>query len=156
MITYEGDTVAEWGRGDLPELFEEIDSPIRKPIFAYRLSVMTHIAEETVNDNEYHFRTVISDAMGKGLAKAEDNAFINGTGIDEPTGILHETDGAEIGVTASELTYDAVTQLFFSLDKDFRANAKWIMNDETAMQLRLLKTDNGIPLESQYRYYLLA
>lgn len=146
IYSYEGDTAAQWGRGDLPELFEEIDSPIKKPIEAYRLSVMTHIAEETALDNEYHFRTVISEAIGKGLANAEDNAFINGTGVDEPTGILHETDGAEIGVTVPELTFDTVTQLFFSLDKEFRTNAKWILNDETALQLRLLKSENGVPL----------
>ncbi|EGO2587019.1 phage major capsid protein [Enterococcus faecalis] len=49
-------------------------------------------------------------------------------------------------MTSSEITYDTITQLFFSLDKDYRKNAKWLMNDETAMQLRQLKSDSGMPL----------
>ncbi len=37
--------------------------------------------------------------LGKSFGKAEDNAFINGTGADELTGILHHTDGAKTALT---------------------------------------------------------
>lgn len=58
----------------------------------------------------------------------------------ELKGLLHS---AEIGVTASTLTADAVIELFFSLDKQYRRNAVWVMNDETAMTLRMLKDSAG-------------
>ena len=58
----------------------------------------------------------------------------------EPKGLLHS---AEIGVTASTLTADAVIELFFSLDKQYRKNAVWVMNDETAMTLRMLIDSTG-------------
>lgn len=81
MYAYDNDTSALWGR--LPELFDEIDSPVKKPIFSYRLSLMTHLPEEEVYNEQFNFETTIMTAMGKGFAKAENNTFINGTGVDE-------------------------------------------------------------------------
>ena len=37
-------------------------------------------------------------------------------------------------------------QLYFSLDKEYRKNAVWLMNDETALSLRMLKDSAGYPL----------
>lgn len=48
--------------------------------------------------------------------------------------------------TAPVLTYDEVVKLYFSLDKDLRANATWMMSDEMAMKLRSIKDSNGYPL----------
>ncbi len=48
--------------------------------------------------------------------------------------------------TAPVLTYDEVVKLFFSLDKDLRVNATWMMSDEMAMKLRNIKDSNGYPL----------
>ena len=59
-----------------------------------------------------------------------------------PTGILSE-NGAEVGVTTSGITFDDIVRLFFSVDKKYRGNASWLMNDETALTLRLLKDENG-------------
>ena len=52
----------------------------------------------------------------------------------------------EVGVTTAAITFDDVVHLFFSLDKDYRTNAAWVMNDETALALRLLKDKDGNPL----------
>gem|GEM_PF-6326883 len=58
-IYYENDAVALWGKSDLPELYDEIDSPVKKPVFAHSLSLMTHLPTENVQDDEYNFETVI-------------------------------------------------------------------------------------------------
>ena len=78
--------------------------------------------------------------FGHCFGRAEENICLNGIGQAEPKGLLHF---AEIGVTASTLTADAVIELFFSLDKQYRRNAIWVMNDETAMTLRMLKDSAG-------------
>ena len=81
--------------------------------------------------------------FAKNFGKAEDNAFINGTGVDEPTGNLHESNGADVGVTTETLTYDDVISLYFSVEKKYRKNAVWMMNDSTALALRTLKDAKG-------------
>jgi len=57
-------------------------------------------------------------------------------------------DGAEIDVMASSISYNTMTQLYFSVDKDYRKNGKWLMNDEVAMQLRLIESENSAPLST--------
>ena len=61
----------------------------------------------------------------------------------EPTGILHNTDGAKTALTAETLTYDDVISLYFSVDKEYRRNGIWLMNDKTALALRKLKDIDG-------------
>lgn len=72
-----------------------------------------------------------------------DEAFINGTGKEEPTGILNDENGADTALTAETLNYDAVIDLYFSVDKEYRKNGIWLMNDKTALTLRKLKDADG-------------
>ena len=52
--------------------------------------------------------------FAKRFGKAEETAFVNASGDEMPTGILHDTDGADVGVTADALTFDDVVALYFS------------------------------------------
>ena len=77
------------------------------------------------------------------FAKAEDRYFISGSGVDEPVGLLHATEGAENGASANQLSYDAVIDLYYSVKPEYRRNGVWLMNDETAQTLKKLKDDAG-------------
>jgi HK97 family phage major capsid protein len=77
---------------------------------------------------------------------AEERGCITGTGEFTPYGLLHDEFGAEVGTTTETLTYDSVVALYFSLDAQYRKNAVWVMNDRTALALRSLKSDDGLPL----------
>ena len=60
-----------------------------------------------------------------------------------PTGILDKENGAQVGVTDDAITFDNIISLYFPLDTEYRKNTTWLMNDETALTLRLLKDENG-------------
>ena len=60
-----------------------------------------------------------------------------------PTGLLCPGKGAETALTTDTVTYDNVVKLFFSLKPEYRDNALWLMNDETAFLLRTLKDGAG-------------
>ena len=47
--------------------------------------------EDFVRDAVFSLERYLIGRFAKNFGKAEENAFINGTGVDEPTGILHET-----------------------------------------------------------------
>lgn len=86
----------------------------------------------------------LSAQMGISLPKAYELVKTPGfpiirIGADEPTGIFHNTDGAKIALTSETLTYDDVIYLYFSVDKEYRRNGIWLMNDKTALALRKLK-----------------
>ena len=83
------------------------------------------------------------DSIAKSFGAMEDAAYVNGKGDIQPVGLLHNTRGAEVGVTTADLTYENVVKLYFSVKPEYRKNAVWLMNDETAYYLRTLKDEGG-------------
>ena len=46
-----------------------------------------------------------------------------------PIGILNDTNGAEVGVTSTKLTFNDVIALYFSLKPEYRIKGSWLIND---------------------------
>ena len=120
-----------------------------KTIESYKLASIVTLDEDFVNDAGFDIEKYLTQKLGKLFGKAEDNAFINGTGADEPIGILHNTDGAKTALTVETLTYDDVISLYFSVDKEYRRKGIWLMNDKTALALRKLKDNDSNYLWNQ-------
>lgn len=70
-----------------------------------------------VEDTRFDLAGYVYREFGHCFGRAEENVCLNGVGLTEPKGLLHTAD---VGVTASTLTADAVIELFFSLDKKYR------------------------------------
>ena len=108
-----------------------------------KIGAILRLPTEFVYDASFDLETYLANRIGKAFGKAEDKAYILGNGTSEPTGILDATAGAEVGLYSAALCADDITDMFFSLDKEYRDNATWIMNDETALYLRKTKDDSG-------------
>lgn len=128
--------------GEIP-IYDGMEDFTEKGVNSYKLAAFVRLDEDFVRDAAFDIETHVTDRLAFNFAQAEDNSFINGTGAGEPTGILHEKDGAEIGVTTSSLSYDDVIALYFSVDKKYRKKGVWLMNDKTALALRTLKDKDG-------------
>lgn len=96
-----------------------------------------------LHDNQHIFEPYLTDRLVKNFCRAEEDGFINGTGVAMPTGILAAEGGAEVGATTTAITYEDVVKLFFSAKPEYRKNGIWLMNSETALVLRTLKDDGG-------------
>jgi HK97 family phage major capsid protein len=84
-------------------------------------------------------------ALGRGMGKD----LVNGTGTNQPQGVL--TGAANSGYStgsATSLTLDDFTGIFFSVDRTYRASPKcrWVMNDATYKLVRQATDSNGRPL----------
>lgn len=125
---------------------ESADTVTQFALESYKLASLTRLKQSFVSDNKFDLENYLKNEFARRFGREEENAFINGDGMDAPTGILHPTEGAEVGVTAAgndAITYDEVIKLYFSLDMHYRKNAVWVINDETALYLRTLKDTNG-------------
>ena len=129
-------------QGEIP-LYENIDNFTRHRLNTYKLATFTKVDEDFVRDATFNFEDYLIGRISRTVGRTETNAFINGTGVDMPTGILNVTGGAEIGVSTSALSYDDVIKLFFSVKAEYRENAVWLMSDETTLKLRTLKDSDG-------------
>lgn len=115
------------------------------PVFSEssKLASIIKIEEQFARDNHFDIQNYLVDRLSKTFARAEEDAFINGSGSGAPYGIIGSKEGAETGVETVDLTYDDVIALYFSLEKEYRQEGVWLMNDETAYRLRTMKDDAG-------------
>ena len=113
------------------------------PVERNKLAIMLRLTTEFIADAAFDLESYMVKRLAKAFARAEDKAFITGSGDQEPTGLLHDTVGAEIGSGTTALSYDSIIDLYFSVKPEYRKNGVWLMNDETALALKKLKDDAG-------------
>ena len=112
-------------------------------ISAYKLATMIKVSDELLHDSVFDVASYIAREFAHRIGAAEEEAFFTGNGTGKPTGLLHTTGGAEVGVTAKSttaLTFDEVMDLFYSLRAPYRRSAVFLTNDATMKALRQLKT----------------
>lgn len=108
----------------------------------HKLACISVLDSNFVHDTGFNISDYLTRDFARIFGKAEEDAFLNGDGIGKPKGVLHATEGADVGVTAASATdiaFDEIHKLYFSLKPEYRSNAIWVMNDETALALRELK-----------------
>lgn len=112
---------------------------------AHKLGTLIKVSEELLNDSAFDLMAYLSDEFGRRLGNAEEQAFLTGTGTNQPTGILTDTNGTSAGSTAAKtdtLTFDDLIDLFYSLKAPYRQNAVFLMSDDTIKIIRKLKDKN--------------
>lgn len=112
---------------------------------AHKLGTLIKVSEELLNDSAFDLMTYLSGEFGRRLGNAEEQAFLTGTGTNQPTGILTDTNGASAGSTAAKtdtLTFDDLIDLFYSLKAPYQQNAIFLMSDDTVKAIRKLKDKN--------------
>lgn len=110
---------------------------------AHKLHVAIKVTEELLFDNFFGLENYIIDQFGKALANAEEDAFLNGTGVGQPLGLFADKGGGTVANTVTALTTDAAIGLVYALKRPYRKNASFIINDQLIAQLRTLKDNNG-------------
>ena len=144
IFAYDSDDTAEFvpefGSIDVKSVADDFT---KISVNTRKVATLLKASSEFVHDASFDFEGYLVKRLAKAFAKTEDAGFVTGDGEDEPIGILDDTAGAEVGVTSESITYDDIIRLYFSVDKDYRKNAVWLMNDDTALTLRTLKDENG-------------
>ncbi len=136
--------IASWiAPGESIPVFDGVGDFTRYAVESYKLANIIRLDGDFVRDAAFDFEDYLTDRLGRNFGLAEEDAFLNGTGEHMPTGLLHPTNGAAVGVTAEAIAVDDMIALFFSVDREYRKNAVWMMNDKTALHLRTLKDASG-------------
>lgn len=115
----------------------------RGPEGAVQLLKTAAVTEELLYDNAFNLESYIIDMFGKALANAEEDAFLNGSGVGQPLGLFAATGGGTTAISTASLTADDVIKLVYALKRPYRKNAKFIMNDQTIASIRQRKDNNG-------------
>ncbi|MEG0944665.1 MAG: phage major capsid protein [Angelakisella sp.] len=111
---------------------------------AHKLHVAIKVTEELLYDNAFNLESYIIEQFGKALANAEEDSFLNGTGVGQPLGLFAETGGGQVAETlTAALKADDLFNLIYALKRPYRKDASFIMNDRTIATIRKFKDNNG-------------
>lgn len=129
--------------GDYPESDEAFG---QVQLDAHKVGTLIKVSEELLQDSAFDLESYIASEFSRRIGDKEEDAFLNGDGSAKPTGILHDTLGGQVGVTAASaaaITADELVDLYYSLKAPYRKNAVWILNDATIRLIRKLKSVEG-------------
>lgn len=131
--------VPEDGSIDVKDIEDDFT---RIQVGRHKLATLLRLPMDFVSDAAFDLESYLVKRLARAFAKAEDRAFIFGSGVNEPIGLLDDEAGAETGVSAT-MSYDSMIDLYFSVKPEYRKRGVWLMNDETALTLKKLKDDAG-------------
>ena len=142
--------VASHGSGSWIEEEQQIpesdDAFTQVSLSAHKFATMIRISRELLNDSAFDMAAYIAHEFVRRAGAAEEEAIISGDGSHKPIGLLHDTLGAGVGVTAASataITADELIDLQHSIKSGYRRKACWIMNDATIKAIRKLKDGQG-------------
>ena len=124
----------------------------------YELSAMPKASQRLLDDSAFDVEGWLANRIADRFARAEASAFVNGDGADKPTGFLTHTKIANASWSWGNLGYvatgaagdfaavnasDAIVDLVYALNAEYRANATFVMNSKTAGAVRKMKDADG-------------
>lgn len=118
----------------------------QKTIVAHKLCALIKVSEELLNDSAFDLESYFNQEFARRIGEAEEEAFVIGDGSAKPYGIFDDSEGGEVGVTATStvtITADELIDLYYSLKAPYRKNGVWLLNDSTVNSIRKLKDSNG-------------
>lgn len=124
----------------------------QETLSAFKLGCMVKVTNELLHDSAFDIASYIAQRFGVRFGNAEEDAFINGTGVSTnpqttpsmPTGILTTLSASAGNTTANAQTvhFDNIYKLYYSLKSPYRRKASFLCNETLLLQLMLIKDRN--------------
>lgn len=108
----------------------------------YRESAIT---QQMINTKELDLEAFIKDDISETMTDAVEDAIFNGTGTDQPTGLIGgiKTTNKITVATRGEITVEDLKKAKAKIKQAIVSKAKWFMNSETFLVIDLMKDANG-------------
>ena len=101
------------------------------------------MSNDLIEDSAFDILGISSELLAEAFTLDENNAFINGSGVGRPMGMLTQVDGdgpaSVVSGSGSTLTADGIIDLIYALPAQYEANAVTIMSKATEKVIRKLK-----------------
>ncbi len=130
----------------------------RITIRLHELSAMPKASQRLLDDSAFDIEGWLADRIADKFARAEAEAFISGDGVDKPKGFLSHPTTSNASWVWDTLGYiptgrsgdfnatnpsDAIIELVYALDAQYRAKGTFVMNSKTAGAVRKMKDADG-------------
>lgn len=110
-------------------------------------SKLVRVSVQLLQDSAFNLDAWLPTKLGERIGRAVNAHYTNGTGTDQPEGILAGAGLGVSGSSATTVTYDELVELEHSIDPAYRlTGAQWMFNDATLAAIKALTDNDGRPL----------
>jgi HK97 family phage major capsid protein len=116
---------------------------------AKKLTAYTEVPNELRRDSAITVEALLSDIFPQAIAWFEDIAFLSGTGVGEPLGVLNSLNSAivlqakESGQATGTILWENLVGMFSRMLPSSLGNAVWIVSPDTFPQLATMALSVG-------------
>lgn len=114
---------------------------------AKKLACYTEVPNELLQDSIISFDTFINQLFPLAIAYFEDAAFLAGSGVGQPQGVLsspaYVSVAAESGQTAGTIAWDNIVKMYSRMLPASLGSAVWVANIDTFPQLATMALNVG-------------
>lgn len=131
--------------GELQTKPEDQPSFAAAEVVANTAAVIVRVSDELVEDSVFDLEGYLSTLAAEAKVEGEEAAFIGGTGVTQPWGILTRLNSetatpnryttASVGVLAA----DDFIKAYYALKARYRRQAAWVLGTQAIIAARLLK-----------------
>ncbi len=118
----------------------------KKNIPVYELYAQPKATQKLIDDSSIDIEKWLAGKLADNFSRKENTAFVSGTGVSQPRGILTYASGTnwgqiqQVGTGSSGvITSDSLITLYYTLKEPYTVNATFLMNRATTQAVRLLK-----------------
>jgi len=112
-------------------------------LVAYKLAGYTQASDELLDDSAVALESLLKGLFRNAISLREDFAFLRGTGVGQPQGILNS--GALIAEsrdTANEINFGDLTEMYEHMLPSSLSNAYWVVSQTALAQLFEMQDPN--------------
>lgn len=136
-----------WGNSTTPVNDSESAYIERVAIEAFELTAQPKATQQLIEDSCIDLEAWLADRLSYAFMDAEDDAFINGPGVNAPTGILSYRSDVLTRVKSTskvdgEILADDIFALYYDLNETYTKKATFLTNREVIQRLRTIKDKN--------------
>jgi HK97 family phage major capsid protein len=109
-------------------------------------SKIVRVHRDLLQDNGVKVEGLLAKWLGKRIGRIQANYFIDGTGTNEPEGIMTNITVGATSDTTGSFTFDDLIELEMSVDPYYRERGVYILSDNALKTARLLKDNDDRPI----------
>lgn len=121
----------------------------RREFKPYRLAKLIKLSKTLMRHAPMAERTIMDEMIYR-IGTAQENAYLNGSGTNQPLGVftasangIPTTRDVATGNTTTTVSFDGLINAKYSIKEQYIRGASWIMHRDLAKTLALIKDTNG-------------
>jgi HK97 family phage major capsid protein len=132
--------------GETSPIPESYPSTTQRSMGGFKYGFASVVSYEFATDQVLDLVGFLVGDAGPAIGDVMARHFLTGTGTGQPRGLITDASPATAAFLASDTdgkVSDALIDLFYELPSSYRGNAKFVVSDKVAAQMRKLKDANG-------------